>query len=144
MGAEITKLKRFEHWPILLSKFLQEKQGSEFVWGQNDCSLFVADCINALTGFDCGAHVRGTYSDADGARKVLTDFGGMFSMVESFLGDPRPYPMKNMRGDIVMHDFGTASCLGVIDDTGRRAAFLSVNRGLIREPISNKMIVWGY
>lgn len=138
------RLTRFENWPLLLSRYIQERDNLPFVWGENDCLLFCAGCVNALTGVDFGAEFRAkNYTNEAQAKELIAKYGTMTDLVSFYLGNPRPFPMKNRRGDIVIADIEGVSAAGVIDDTGRNVAFLT-HKGIIRLPVKETMMVWGY
>lgn len=144
--GDTIRLKRHENWPLLLSRFIADRIALPFAWGQNDCLLFCADCVNALTGVDFTHPFRErVYSTEEQAKELITEFSGgsMTDLVTQYLGDPRPYPLKNRRGDIVVADIAGVPAAGVIDDTGRRVAFLT-HKGIIYLPIRETMLVWGY
>lgn len=75
-----------------------------FAWGGNDCCLFAADDVLALTGVDHAAGWRGTYSDARSAARVLAELGGLQALAER--AGPRVAPLGACVGDVglVVHD----------------------------------------
>lgn len=135
-------MKRFEEWPRILTDFLRERQGVPFEWGQNDCLLFCADAIQAMTGEDLGADVRGTYTDEAGALEVIETFGeSVEDILSQRLGEPKPISYA-MRGDIVTLESGGRLCAGVVDETGRRAAVFVEGRGLARVKLADCHQAW--
>jgi hypothetical protein len=146
MGAEsIVRKKRFENWPARLSDYLAQRQNMPFEWGTNDCIFLAVDCALALTGVDFGAPWRGTYSTKMGAARIIKEHdNSLDSLISSVLGDPIPHALKAMRGDAVLHDFDGVTCGGIVDDTGRRVAFITEDKGLIRVPLAANMRVWRY
>lgn len=95
---------RFEDWPLRLDAFLSAARDRPFSWGDNDCALFVADCIGALTGVDPAADLRGRYVDQDSAAAVI-GAGGLSRLVEriaSAHGFQSIQPTFAGRGDVVM------------------------------------------
>lgn len=56
----------------ILSDFLRQQTGQAFAYGVADCGLYLADWVIAAKGVpDPAAHVRGTYSTAEGAAAAL-------------------------------------------------------------------------
>lgn len=51
----------------IISRYLRRWASTEFVWGQTDCTMVLADYILEATGKDPAAPYRGTYSDRAGA-----------------------------------------------------------------------------
>jgi hypothetical protein len=109
------QLTRVRQWQSQLDALLSERASSPFVWGQNDCCIFAADVVAALTGTDPAADLRGTYSTQEEAHALLAERGGIGGIVTQMLGDPVPRLMARV-GDLglVTHD-GTetlAVCIG--------------------------------
>ena len=68
---------RFTDWHARLIALIEERKPAPFVWGVNDCCLWPADAVLAMTGHDLAADLRGTYSTARGAASVLRYLGGL-------------------------------------------------------------------
>lgn len=66
-------MHRLHDWPERLAGFLDSRQGEPFAWGSNDCALFAADAVQAITGVDLAREFRG-YSDEEGAATALASF----------------------------------------------------------------------
>jgi len=47
----------------LVKTHLQQWARGRFVWGKTDCCLALADYVQAVTGIDGAAHLRGKYHD---------------------------------------------------------------------------------
>lgn len=58
-----------------LDAYLASVERKPFVWGSHDCALFAAACIEAQTGVDLAADVRGQYSSALSALRLLRKQG---------------------------------------------------------------------
>lgn len=135
---------RHADWPLRLSAFLQERQKMDFVWGENDCMIFCSDAVLRLTGQDPAAEIRGTYNDLEGALGVIAGYGeNVEAIIEAKLGQSKPKGFAN-RGDIATYEHNGLICGGVVDDTGRRAAFVMPEKGLTRIPLKLCKRVWGY
>lgn len=69
--AAAAPLPRHTDWPTRLATFVESRRYRPFAWGSNDCWLFAADAIVAMTGRDFGEAWRGTYSSAlEAARRA--------------------------------------------------------------------------
>jgi len=55
---------------------------TEFVWGQTDCGLWIADQLHLYIGRDVCADLRGQYSDAAGCAETLTRVYGSTELVD--------------------------------------------------------------
>jgi hypothetical protein len=62
---------RREDWWERLDACVCGFRTTPFAWGEADCVLFAAACVEAMTGVDLAADVRGTYDDALGAARAL-------------------------------------------------------------------------
>ena len=60
-----------------LATFLREHAASPLVWGEDDCSLFVANWLRASRGVDPALDLRGTYSCWLGAIRRIRRAGGL-------------------------------------------------------------------
>jgi len=68
-------MKRQANWQRgLRDEILKHNQ--PFAWGTNDCSSFVADCVQAVTGTDVFSEFRGKYTDEKSALKIMHDVAG--------------------------------------------------------------------
>jgi hypothetical protein len=87
-----------------LAKLLQSRTMMEFVWGVNDCCLFAADAVLEQLGVDPAEPLRGRYTTALQAERVLHLVGGLEGICRSTLGEPLRYPMLACVGDVGIVD----------------------------------------
>ena len=73
--------QRSADWPERLADMIEQRRSEPFAWGANDCCLFPADVVRAMTGFDFAAAWRGQYDSAIGAQRQLDEAGGMVALV---------------------------------------------------------------
>lgn len=102
---------------------LEERRDRPFAWGRNDCALFACDLVEAATGVDHAAPLRGRYRSAAGAAWALRRFagGGLEAAAEKIAksnGLREVPPLMAQRGDIVLLDEAPGPapdnpCLGV-------------------------------
>lgn len=115
-------MTRRPNWERQFYAVLHNALSRPMAYGQHDCGLFVADCIEALTGADLGADLRGTYKTRREALQVCEAHGGLVELVSRLLGPPQP-PAAARRGDpVAMYHPRFGVSLGVSD--GGKAAFL--------------------
>lgn len=62
--------QRHRDWQSRLQACLAERRLRAFEWGVHDCCLFVCDAVQAMTGHDPAADVRGYRTERDAARLV--------------------------------------------------------------------------
>ncbi|MDN8617879.1 DUF6950 family protein [Variovorax ginsengisoli] len=91
---------RRSDWQQRFSAFAAERRGMAFAWGQNDCCLFAADAVLAMTGDDWGADYRGTYDDVKSALRVMPE-GGLREVATRALGEPVT-PLMAAVGDVLL------------------------------------------
>lgn len=65
------KLTRLPDWDRRLARATERHMSTPMQWGESDCLLTVADAIEAVTGIDPAAKIRGKYSSEIGAAKLM-------------------------------------------------------------------------
>lgn len=91
---------RMRNWQGALSAFITERRSTPFAWGSNDCCLFAADAVQAMTGVDHAAELRG-YGSALEAARLIDARGGLQAIASAALGDP-VLPVFASVGDVVL------------------------------------------
>lgn len=136
-------VKRHENWPTLLDLFIESRKLESFEFGKHDCCLFAADAVLVMTDIDLAQGYRGTYSDMDGAMKILGErtAGELFTDVAAEHGiDEIPVSFAG-RGDVVLVDQKELPALGIVslsgDDIWAPGEFV-----LQRFPIVHAMKAW--
>lgn len=71
-----------------LEPFLERANRKPFAWGRHDCMLWLADWLVELGREDPAKELRGLYSSALGAERVLRKKGGMATLISEALGAP--------------------------------------------------------
>ena len=82
-------------WPVL-----DQYSRVPFEYGQHDCCLFAARCLDAVYGGDYAARLSKCYRDKAGSRRFIAKHGGLVPAVSSFLG-----PLQSglpSRGDVTL------------------------------------------
>jgi len=107
-------MKKIDDYKSALWAVLEEKRSQPFKWGKNDCVLFAADVVKAVTGTDLAADYRGKYRSSNGAERVMQEngWGSVADIADAHLQRcERP-----MRGDVVLieNDYGEflTICIG--------------------------------
>lgn len=77
---------RVRDWQSRLAACIVERMRAPFEWGVNDCASFAADCVQAVTGVDRMADLRGGYANERQALRLLSIGGGLSAMVTERLG----------------------------------------------------------
>lgn len=129
---------RKQGWDVLLGKFIASRLDTPFQWGIHDCTLFAADCMEAITGTDPAATYRGTYDSAATAGRIIADGGGLRAIVTATLG-PEISISRARRGDLVMIEQDGSNAMAVCIGASLVAAGAA---GLVYRPISAAITAW--
>jgi hypothetical protein len=132
-------MTRLPDWPTRLASIMDASIAKPLVWGAHDCVTFAADEVLAITGEDLIADLRGRWSTALGAGRVLQRLGGFVQAITERLGPASP-AIYARRGDLVLFPDelvvgGRRGCLSVCFGTlcgapgERRMTFRSAGEG---------------
>lgn len=102
---------RVNGWQDQLSALIQNRRAQAFRWGSNDCCLWVADAVLAITGIDPAHDIRGSYKTARGASSALRMIGGLTGAGER-CGASIP-PLCAASGDVGIVSDGEKELLAV-------------------------------
>jgi hypothetical protein len=129
---------RVRTWQSNLQALIAERDRASFAWGKNDCGLFAADAVLAITGNDPAADLRGTYDTEQQANALLED--GIIVVGDARFGE-RIRPSLAQVGDIGLVDtpngFAFAVCGG-----SQWLAPARDGRGLARLPFAAAHLAW--
>lgn len=108
-SAPAATVARFQDWPFRLESFITERRDRPFKWGEQDCALFCADAVLAMTGYDFAEPYRGQYDTAKGAVSLageIEDRNDPFGLVRILeaTGLPEIRPSFAQRGDVLLID----------------------------------------
>ncbi|WP_312158136.1 DUF6950 family protein [Pantoea piersonii] len=99
-------------WQKRLVTVIKAAEKRPFSWGEHDCCLFAADCVEAMCGEDFAAEFRGKYDSETGAKKALLRGGGSLERVLArFLDEVNPSLIQ--RGDVAVVENAGRRCAGV-------------------------------
>jgi len=128
---------RRNDWQLQLSDFVKERTAMPFIWGQNDCCLFVADAILAMTDCDPAAPVRG-YDSALGAHRLIEGAGGLRHLTSQLLGEPVS-PLMAAVGDVVLLENEGRELLAICNGT---SAIGTGERGMAVLGMETALAAW--
>lgn len=99
-------------WQKRLVTVMKAAEKRPFSWGEHDCCLFAADCVQALCGEDFAAEFRGKYDCETGAKKAILRGGGSLEgVLARFLEEVSLSFIQ--RGDIAVVMNAGRRCAGV-------------------------------
>lgn len=137
---------RLEAWPGRLVAFIDERRAMPFAWGSNDCCLFAADAVAAITGVDAARKWRG-YKTARGAASRIREARGIARLVETAAarhGWPEIAPAFARRGDVVLIEGDrpviNRRALGIVGPGG--GLLLPGDDGLVTLPRAAAVRAW--
>jgi len=142
-------LAKKEHWQTRANhEFLLTHAQTPFVWGSNDCCLFAANAILAITGVDIADDFRGKYTDEASAFALIKTITGGTTVADAAVHCAtkhglieRPLPLFAQRGDLVVVANGDTLICGVVHLNGRHIVTVT-ERGIVRLPISKITRSW--
>lgn len=121
---------------VRLEALLAERWARPFEWGVNDCALFAADAVRAQTGLDPAAPLRGRYTSAIAAGRIVRQLGGLPRIVTGALGQPLRAPLLACAGDVGYSDSqALAVCIG-------EHWVCPGARGLVLLPLTAATLAW--
>jgi hypothetical protein len=108
------RLERAVDWPQRLSEKMLQAQPLAHEWGSNDCVIFCADCVEAMTGLDPIEDVRGRWTSKIGAARVIKS-AGFESLGEMAADRLNEIPVSECkRGDVVLCDGEAGEFLAIV------------------------------
>lgn len=128
---------RHADWQSRLAGLVAERMAAPFEWGRNDCCLFAADAVFAITGTDPAAALRGVYGDAATGARLLASLGGLSAVAASGCGEEIA-PTQARVGDIVLGAIDR-ECLGVCTGATWHAPSAA---GLACAPMASALRAW--
>lgn len=104
-------MSRRDDWVEKLWGQVEDHFGSPFEWGVNDCCLFAARVVDAMTDGAFEVELQSQYSDEATALAYIASHGSLEAAVTSHLGNPAEG--RAQRGDVVMCANSGNPCVGV-------------------------------
>ena len=131
-------LVRLPDWRLRFDALITERLHTPFAWGRNDCALFAADNVLALTGVDPAFGLRG-HASARQAARTLRQRGDLATLVDLHLG-PSCSPALATQGDVMMVPMGGRLALGVCLSCDYAAGPGAI--GLLQTSMANAVCAW--
>lgn len=127
-------------WLDKLWTEIESAAGQDFAWGEHDCCLFAARCVDAMTDGGIAAELRAEYHDKPSALRYIARHGSLKAAITDKLGEPTTW-WKIGRGDLclVPSEDGLGS-LGVC--LGPTIACVLPDKGLQYEPLDRATACW--
>ncbi|WP_291015024.1 hypothetical protein [Hydrogenophaga sp.] len=131
-------MSRLHTWQTRFAVLCMERKVVPFEWGKNDCCLWAADAVLAITGKDFAEGLRGTYATTAEAARMLARVGGVRQLATDVLGDPVS-PLHAAVGDVVLFEDAGRELLAVCNGG---TALAVAESGLEPLPMSAALAAW--
>jgi len=131
-------MNRLPDWQLRLDALVTERLKVPFTWGNNDCALFAADAVLAMTGHDLASDMR-DHRSARQALETIRRHGGLPAIVTSALG-PSCAAGAARQGDVVALMEGKHVGLAICIDS--EMAVGPSRRGLVMLPMAKALCSW--
>jgi hypothetical protein len=130
--------ERAPDWRARLADLVTARRHDPFAWGSRDCCLWAADAVEAMTGDDFAAPLRG-YSTRFGALRKLkrAGFARVFDVVDAA---GLAVSSRARTGDVIGVPAWPLDALMIAHDN--RAAWGQDDNGLCLVPITPGAIIW--
>lgn len=130
-------LVRLPDWQLRLAELVTARLAAPFAYGSNDCGLWVADAVQAMTGIDPAPHLR-AHANARGALLAVQGYGGIAQLATACLGPAMPASRAAV-GDVVAVAVGKRLALGICNGS---TALGPGPRGLVHVAMADAMLAW--
>lgn len=124
---------RLFDWQLRFEAFIAARLTMPFAWGSNDCAIFAADCVQAITGQDPAPAGLRNHTTEKQALRALKRHGGVAGIATAVLGQPVPATLANI-GDVVLCKAGTRDMLAICNGA---SAFAPSANGLVTVPLGD-------
>lgn len=124
-------MQKSQGWMGRLAAYVETVRREPFAYGRNDCALFVAGCVEAMTGEDPAAEMRGRYTTLTGGLRKVRQAGyidhidWLRALFDEVTDRGRPAPHLAQVGDIAVVQTDDGPALGLVQG----AAILMVAEG---------------
>jgi len=148
-------LQRKLHWDTrAFHDFLLAGATAPFAWGTNDCCLFSANGIQAMTGTDIADDFRGKYSGEISAFRLIRTVTGAGADPATAVADAAAWcaakyglvewehPLLAQRGDLVVIENGARLIAGLVHLNGRDVVSVAASGGIVRLPATAIRRAW--
>lgn len=96
--------QRVDNWPSKLAELIESNRNRKFRWGQFDCCIWAAMCVDTIRDDILVDRIKSQYSNKAEAIEFLNRFGSTESAIIEYLGEPQNINMTS-RGDVVVIDY---------------------------------------
>jgi hypothetical protein len=131
-------MKKCQDWQLRFEAFIAQRTAKPFAWGSNDCAIFAADCVHALTGIDVALPAYRQHTTERQAARLLKRHGGVAGIATAALGLPMPSSRAGV-GDVVLTQSAGRDMLAVCNGDTCMAPSAA---GLVFIPMASTSVCW--
>ena len=131
-------ITRLPNWQLRFEAFVAARRSAPFAWGSNDCAIFAADCVQAITGTDPAPAGLRDHRTAKQALRALKHYGGLVGVASAALGAPMA-ALRATVGDVVLAKSGNQALLAVCNGT---TALAPSANGLMSVGMDTCLLAW--
>jgi len=99
------------NWSQAMWTAIEARAATPFAWGSNDCCLFVAHVVDAMTNGRFVQQLSQRYTDHASALRYIASEGGIGPAVSEYLGQASR--IRPQRGDVVLWAGDKGETLGL-------------------------------
>lgn len=129
---------KHEHWVDFLFATIEKVTTESFAYGKNDCCLFSARVVDAMTGTEYAKKLAEMYHDERSALAYINSFGSIQEAVKDWLGDTTNLAFVQ-RGDVVLFNNEGRETLGIC--VGDRIVSVA-ETGVAYVPMEQAICTW--
>ena len=131
-------MNKLHDWQVRFEAFIASRNAKPFTWGTNDCAIFAAECVHALTGCDVALPALRKHKTELQAARLLRRHGGVAGITTAALGQPVPANTAQV-GDVVLTQSGGRDMLAICNgDTCVAPGAV----GLVFIPMATASVCW--
>lgn len=113
--SSTTKIKT-AGWQGRLLTTIKGLEGAPFVWGQNDCCIFAAKCVDAQYETEIASSIIGAYDSEMSARRFTikrAKSSSIAALIDTYLTE-RVDPKFAQRGDVITFNGALGLTAGIL------------------------------
>jgi len=130
---------RHEDWVDRLFAAIEQVSTETFAYGKNDCCLFSARVVDAMSGSDYAKRLAEMYHDEKTALAYINSHGSIQEAVKDWLGEPCVSLAYTQRGDVVLFNNEGRETLGI--SVGDRIVTVG-ETGIAHVPMAQAICSW--
>lgn len=131
---------RRDDWRQRLDAAINTASCLPFHYGQHDCALFAAYCVDRMCDTDYVHRIKSgfSYEDELAATNIVQGHGGFKRLVTKWLGKPVP-PLQARPGDVVLLRNQGKAALGIVENN---VAVAPSEHGVVGVPMNQVVCAW--